>query len=73
MSEIRIMVRCAKDKDHAKVLRIDSALGLGYAETLAGLLDGSSPLYIYPPGEGSPIGKCAVCGAKLNCTVAQNG
>jgi hypothetical protein len=66
-------VRCAKDENHAKVLRIDPALGLGYAETLAGLLDGSSPLYIYPPGEGSPIGKCAVCGAKLNCTVAQNG
>jgi hypothetical protein len=38
---------------------------------LAALIDGSSPMYIHPPGEGSPIGRCALCQGKLKCTVEE--
>jgi len=37
MSEIRLTVRCAKDENHAKVLRIDPALGLGTSIVLAAI------------------------------------
>jgi hypothetical protein len=77
MTHIRLTVRCTEVENHAKVLVIDAAclppefLGLNYAKVLAGLLDGSSPFYIYPPGPGSPIGKCGVCGGKLKCEVEE--
>lgn len=67
--EIRIIVKCQDNEQHAKTLRLDAALGLEYALTLAQLLDGSSPLYIFPPRDLSPIGKCAICGGKLACTL----
>ena len=72
MKEIRITVRCAKQPDkHAKILRVSEELGLKWAETLAGLLDGSSPMYIYKPGPDSPIGKCATCGGQLSADVEE--
>ena len=71
MKEIRLTIRCTHNSDHAKVLRIDPQLGKEWAETLAGLFDGSSPFYIHKPGEGSPIGRCAICHAELKCTVQE--
>lgn len=40
-----------------------------FVEGVAGLLDGSSPMYQFPPGDDSVIGKCSKCGAKIHCTV----
>lgn len=68
---IQLVLRCQKDKDHAKVFRLDAGLGMGYAETLAALLDGSSAYYIYPPGDLSPIGVCSVCRGKLQCEISE--
>ncbi len=65
MEQIRIVVGCTKNENHAKVLMLDGGCGMGRAQVLADLLDGSSHFYIYPPGEGSPIGRCALCGGKL--------
>lgn len=67
--EIRIRAQCTKDEDHAKILRFKASVGREYVETLAGLLDGSSPFYIFPPGDLSPIGKCGICGAPIKCSV----
>jgi hypothetical protein len=67
--EIRIIVRCVDHEGHAKTVRFDAALGMEYAETLAGLLDGSSRFYIFPPSKLSPIGKCGICGGNLSCTI----
>lgn len=36
---------------------------------LAGLLDGTSPAYVYPPGPDSPIGKCGICHSQLKCVL----
>ena len=69
MTEIRIIVRCKENPDHAKILRIGNELGTKYAVNLAKLLDGSSPHYIHPPGDLSPIGKCGICHGKLTATV----
>jgi hypothetical protein len=72
MQEIRLTLRCAREPEkHAKVLRISAELGKEYAETFAGLLDGSSPFYIYKPGPNSPIGKCATCGGQLSSTIEE--
>ncbi len=35
----------------------------------AELLDGSSDMYIYPPGPDSVIGSCGICQSKFKCTV----
>jgi hypothetical protein len=69
MKEIRITVRCKEDENHAKNLRMDASRGLAWVETLAEILDGTSTMYIYPPGPGSPIGKCAICGGKLDAEI----
>ena len=72
MKEIRLTVRCTHNPDHAKVLRLDPKLAtMGDAEKLARLLDGSSSMYINRPGEGSPIGRCAICHAELETTVQE--
>ena len=71
MKIIQIILRCKKDRDHAKIFRLDANVGMGLAETLAALLDGSSHLYIYPPGDQSPIGLCAVCGGGLTSEISE--
>lgn len=40
-----------------------------FAESVAKLTDGSSPLYKFPPGPESSIGKCGICGAQLTSRV----
>lgn len=72
MNMIQITIRCAAHPDkHAKVLRIHEELGLQFAELLAGLLDGTSPMFIRKPGVLSPIGKCATCGGQLTSEVKE--
>ena len=71
MKLYEIVVRCkAQPLKHAKVLRI-TGKDEEYAKTLAGLLDGTSHLYVYKPGPDSPIGKCGVCGSALGCDVRE--
>lgn len=69
--DIRLIVRCTKDKDHAKVLRLGAGFGMARAQELAALLDGTSPLYIYAPEVGSVMGNCHVCRAKVTCEVKE--
>lgn len=74
VTEIRITIRCATHPDeHAKILRVSPELGRDYAETFAGLLCGTSPMYIHKPGPNSPIGKCATCGGQLTYTIEERG
>ena len=61
------------DNGHSQVMQVAGNLGREYAERLAGLLDGTSDLYRYPPGEESVIGKCGICGAKITCEVSELG
>lgn len=39
------------------------------AETFAGLLDGTSPLYAIPPDENWQIGACGFCGGRIKATL----
>lgn len=42
-----------------------------FAEMQCGLLDGTSPMYLFPPGPESSIGKCGICGAKITAKVVE--
>lgn len=70
-AEIRIKVQCENDPNHAKILRLHGEAGLDYAHRLGRLLDGTSALYIYPPGPDSPIGRCAICRGTLSYEVEE--
>ncbi len=70
MNPTHIEVCC--EKGHRQVIKVDSSLGEEWARNLAGLLDGTSPMYVYPPGEDSPIGKCGVCGTPITATILGN-
>ena len=70
MKSITINFWC--DKGHTQELRVDHKLGIEYAEGLAGLMDGTSPMYVHSPiGTDSVIGKCGYpgCGAQVHSTV----
>jgi hypothetical protein len=74
--EIRITVSCEKFRSHAKILRLRvdpkvEKAQMELAGVLARLLDGTSPMYIHTPGEGSPIGLCGICGSKVKCDVEE--
>ena len=76
MPEIRIIPRCSVDPNHAKILRLKvdkkgDRVNLAFAKILAHLIDGTSPMYIYPPQDGSPMGFCCKCGGKLTCSVEE--
>jgi hypothetical protein len=43
-----------------------------YVVQLAGLMDGSSALYVNKPGPESSIGKCGKCGAQIKCDVVED-
>lgn len=67
-----LVVRCqARPMLHAKTLRIVGK-DKEWVETLARLLDGTSDLYVLKPGALSPIGKCATCGAPLECEIKES-
>lgn len=44
----------------------------GTAEMWAGLCDGTSHFYAYPPGPDSVIGKCGICGGMLSSKVEES-
>jgi predicted acyltransferase len=64
-----ITARCVAG--HEQVLTVDGRLGRRWAEILAGLLDGTSDVYVHQPGPDSVIGKCGRCGAHIQCTVTE--
>lgn len=69
---LRIVVRCSKEPfKHGKMLQFKPEATRELAETVAKILDGSSEMYIYPPGELSPIGRCGVCGAAVEAEVEE--
>ncbi len=56
---------------HTQQLKLSQDLGRVWAENYAALLDGSSPLYLYPPDETSSLGKCGLCGKRIKATVME--
>ena len=57
------------EQGHRQAIKVDPDLGEEWARGLAGLMDGTSPMYLYPPGANSPIGKCGICGTPITATV----
>ena len=65
-----ITARCTGKPEH--VQQITMACTREYAELFAGLLDGSSTLYVHPPGPQSVTGKCGICRAQILCVVEES-
>lgn len=62
-------IRVICDGGHVQVLTLCDVTQ-EYAENLAGLMDGTSPMYVYSPiNTDSIIGKCGICRAKIKCDV----
>jgi hypothetical protein len=68
----RVLIQCDNIPEHRQEIHYD-APSLEDAQRYAGLLDGSSPLYKYPPREDpdAQIGRCGLCGSLFTCTVQE--
>jgi hypothetical protein len=65
-----ITARC--ENGHSQEIKIDGELGLEWAKGQAGLLDGTSPMYLHSPiGTDSVIGKCGLCRTQIRCEVTE--
>jgi hypothetical protein len=65
---IRVAIQCSNG--HKQEMKIARRMGMEWAEGMAGLLDGTSPMYQHSPiGTDSVIGKCGICQAQLKATV----
>lgn len=79
MTEVRLMVRCEKNPNHAKVLALRTGpLGVMKLAGIRALMDvvgktlcGRGELYIKKPGYRSPVGFCARCHGELNFTITE--
>jgi len=62
------------DNGYVQKLYVDARLGRLWAETQAGLLDGSSPMYLIDPRQNaeSIIGKCGICQAQIHCVASDD-
>lgn len=61
------VIHATCDSGHEERLRV--ARAFEWVESLASLLDGTSPFYVNPPADESMIGKCGICGSPIHCTV----
>jgi hypothetical protein len=64
-----ITARCTGKPEHVQQMTMNCTRE--YAELFAGLLDGSSTMYVHPPGPESVIGKCGICRAQIRCVVEE--
>ena len=59
------------ENGHTQKLRLDAnSYSKAGAEQWAGLMDGTSPFFLHPPGDESVIGKCGICGKRFKCSVS---
>ena len=65
-----ITARCTGKPEHVQQMTMNCTRE--YAELFAGLLDGSSTMYVHPPGPESVIGKCGICRAQIRCVVEES-
>ncbi len=64
----QVEVRC--EAGHTQTFRVVD-MSREWVESWAGLMDGTSPMYVYPPTDFSPIGKCGICSRRLKTTVTE--
>lgn len=67
--KFKIVAECKKG--HSQILHVEG-MDRKSVELQAGLIDGTSPFYLYPPDETSVIGKCGFCGRKFICSVYED-
>ena len=64
-----ITAKC--ENGHFDQAEVDGDMGnIVWAKMYAGMIDGTSPIYLRPP-LGSVITKCGICSGKIKCTVME--
>ena len=63
---LHMEVKCLNG--HKEIYRLEG-LSLIHAKQYASLLDGTSPFYVHPPGDGSMIGKCNIYNAPIEAII----
>lgn len=86
IGDIRLRIQCANVLDHAKILPIQNfvdqapaglanvderELKLYFARRMGELICGNSTIYVYKPGNRSPIGRCVLCGGALSFEIQE--
>lgn len=71
MSHFLVRATCGKCGEKQGLRFEGTQFTRQYVEQFAGLLDGTSPLYVYPPGTSSDIGKCGMCGGRFTAEVTE--
>ena len=77
MPEFIIEMVCEGEARHRSLLSIGGLdVDREYANRLAGMLDGTSDFYVYPPREhptpGSMLARCELCRAWFRATVKES-
>lgn len=67
----RYIIKAVCPNGHVQQIAFDGFTRADVERT-AGLMDGSSELYVFPPGPDSLIGKCASCGESFFCEVIES-
>ena len=62
---VNVTFRC--DNGHEQEIKYHN-IPLEQVKLFVGILDGTSPAYLFPPGNESSIGKCSICGVKFTAT-----
>jgi hypothetical protein len=85
ISDVRLRIQCANVSDHAKILPIQNfvelapgllkpanhELKLYFARRIGEIICGNSGMYIYKPGDRSPMGTCVLCGGALSFEIQE--
>lgn len=71
--ELYWVVKAVCESGHVQTFKLDcNTFSREYAEQWAALLDGTSQMYVYPPGRESVIGKCGICQEPYKCEVNED-
>ena len=69
---MQFLVTAKCENGHGWEVKVVGSLGRQWVEAWAGLMDGTSPLYVSSPiGTDSVIGKCGICRAQISCAVTE--
>ncbi len=69
MSKFKLTATCAQG--HTQTISYGPGFTKEMVQMQAGLFDGTSEWYVFPPQDDSALCQCGICGAKIKCQVTE--